>query len=188
MCEFSDLNLNITHLTQNEINSLVEFAIERWFWFHRFSCFLHCYFYFYDYFQVGYNNLALAIDFEFPAKKEKQIQFPNKSGFILAHKFSEKLKRHSRQIKILDRVTIKIKDTDLNTYLHHLVGFFNCLVFLIVWETWEKAYFFPFQEKKGIFEIWHCSIESVFEQCASGKSDISFVFVKPIWNRHNYED
>jgi hypothetical protein len=76
--------------------------------------------------QVGYNNLALATDFEFPAKKEKQqqIQFPKRSGFQLSAKLNEKLRRLSRKIKVLDRITIKIKDNDLNTFLHHLVSFF----------------------------------------------------------------
>jgi hypothetical protein len=69
----------------------------------------------------------LATDFEFPTKKEKQqqIQFPKRTNFTLSEKFSTKLKRFSRRVKILDRITIKIKDNDLNTFLHHLVRLVN---------------------------------------------------------------
>lgn len=81
---------------------------------------------------MGYNEIALAIDFEFPPtgprnkeqkKKENkpQIIIPAPKNYKILPKLSNRLDLFSRKIKIYSRINIKIKPTDINTYLHHLV-------------------------------------------------------------------
>lgn len=81
---------------------------------------------------VGYNEIALAIDFEFPPagpknkeqkKKENkpQIVIPAPKNYAIPPKLANRLDIFSRKIKVYSRINIKIKPGDINTYLHHLV-------------------------------------------------------------------
>lgn len=105
---FSDLNLNVSNLTPKAIDHLVEYAI-----------------------RLGYDNLGLAIDYEFPTtdtnnkhkKAEKQkIIVPSPNVYDLPHKLKARLKNTGRNIKIYNRINIKVKSVDINTNLQHLKG------------------------------------------------------------------
>ncbi|CAF0907312.1 unnamed protein product [Brachionus calyciflorus] len=107
--DFSDLNLNVTNLNDNLIDQLVENAIK-----------------------LGYDNLALSIDFEFPnvasikskdqKKKESkpQLNIPTPKAYKLPPKIADRLNLLSKKINLFSRINIKIKPNDINTYLHHL--------------------------------------------------------------------
>jgi predicted DNA-binding protein len=85
---------------------------------------------------VGYDNLGLAVDYEFPqiqkgdtSKQSKkdlkpQATIPNATVYNLPEKLEQRLKILSRKVKIFSRINIKIKPADINTYLHHLVNVF----------------------------------------------------------------
>lgn len=130
---FSDLNLNVTNLPKKSIDQLVEHAImckttTVLAFFELLNLYLRCYF------KVGYENLGLAIDFEFPVvvkelgpksgKKEQkpQITVPSAVPYEMPDKLKHRLKLLSRKINIYTRINIKIKSADINTYLHHLAS------------------------------------------------------------------
>ena len=90
--------------------------------------------------KVGYDNLALAVDYEFPSstsqnkpeqqgnKKNKKdgsnkpvINIPLAKSYKLPQALQDRLNSCSRKIKIYSRITVKIKPGDINTCLHHLV-------------------------------------------------------------------
>ncbi len=89
---------------------------------------------------VGYDVIALTLDFEFPStaaaenakskKSEKKavaaagskIQFPAPINYELPLRLEPILKAHGRRIKIYNRINIKIKQSDINSHLHHLVN------------------------------------------------------------------
>lgn len=110
MTTFSDLNLNVTNLPERAIDQLVEQAIK-----------------------LGYDNLGLAVEFEFPSvvnnklgdgkKKEPkaQINIPMAKVYKLPGHLQARLEAVSRRIKIYSRITIRIKPSDIKNYLHHLV-------------------------------------------------------------------
>lgn len=81
--------------------------------------------------KVGYDNLGLSIDFEFPAvatneaknkKAKAQITIPTPTEYKLPAKLENRLKSCGRKVNIYSRINIKIKPVDINTYLHHLVS------------------------------------------------------------------
>ena len=76
-------------------------------------------------FLVGYDNLGLSIDFEFPliekSKAKGKIVIPTCSTYELPAKLAARLKSVGRKIKILNRINVKIKPADINTCLQHLV-------------------------------------------------------------------
>lgn len=94
--------------------------------------------------------MALAIDFEFPqaithvqtaasggekggkkgansGKKnqakssEKLVSIPNAKPYKLPKYLQDRLDSCARRVKIYSRLTVKIRPTDINTHLHHLV-------------------------------------------------------------------
>ena len=85
---------------------------------------------------VGYDNLGLAIDFEFPEladsnktanqkgkKTQKaQVVIPTPIKYQLPSKTEDLLKACGRKVNVYSRINIKIKPTDINNYLHHLVN------------------------------------------------------------------
>jgi hypothetical protein len=85
---------------------------------------------------VGYDNLGLAIDYEFPelndsskASNQKgkkaqkaQVVIPTPIKYQLPSKTEDLLKACDRKVNIYSRINIKIKPTDINNYLHHLVN------------------------------------------------------------------
>lgn len=110
MVSFSDLNLNITNLSDKSIDDLVEHSI-----------------------RLGYDNIGLAIDYEFPSKKQdesssnqknkravSQVLLPKPIQYSLPAKLEARLKSCSRKIQILSRINVRIKPEDINTHMHHL--------------------------------------------------------------------
>lgn len=101
---FSELNLNITNLQPKAVDQLVEHAIK-----------------------LGYDNLGLATNFEFPeSNKNKQkadrtkVVIPAPKAYKLPLKFEERLKSMGRVIKIYSRINVRVQPTDINTNLQHL--------------------------------------------------------------------
>ena len=82
-------------------------------------------------FQVGYDNLGLAIDYEFPIpdatnrSKNKadrfKISIPQPKTYTVPNSLATRLKNSGRNIKIYNRINIRIKPSDINTHLQHLV-------------------------------------------------------------------
>jgi hypothetical protein len=103
--------------------------------------------------------LGLAIDFEFPQIKndqrsenngasnnsnnnkskkyiKPQATIPNAIAYQMPSKLEARLKILGRKINIYSRINIKIKQSDINNYLHHLVLvlfmiYFNLVLFLM---------------------------------------------------------
>ena len=88
-------------------------------------------------FQVGYDNLALTVNFEFPsapvgdAKGKKggaaaadkgRIVLPEATKYELPAKLDSLLKIYGRKVNIYSRLNIKVKHVDLNSRMHHLVS------------------------------------------------------------------
>ena len=138
MASFSDLNLKVTNLSAKAIDELVEYAIkckknEYLKYFNQ--CLFVILFVTIHFFSnlVGYDNLGLAIEYEFPAakknpdsnknKKEPRSQavIPCAKKYELPVHLATRLKNCSRHINIYSRITIRIKQEDINTHLHHLV-------------------------------------------------------------------
>lgn len=80
--------------------------------------------------KVGYDTLGLTVEYEFPevaSKGEKKkepkqaISIPFAKPYKLPDHLQSRLDSCSRKIKIYSRITIKIKPTDINTHLQHLV-------------------------------------------------------------------
>lgn len=119
---------------------------------------------FFDDFQVGYDHLALAVDFEFPqqatsissnatseggkggGKQEKKankkearqaVSIPCAKVYKLPKYLQDRLDSCSRRVKIYSRLTVKIRPADINTQLHHLVSthFFYLKFFFLLFSV-----------------------------------------------------
>lgn len=127
---FCDLNLNVSNLPPKSIDQLVEYAIKCKLLLRGFSIDLivsHLS----KTLKVGYDNLGLAIDYEFPSEdstnrfKNKadrsKITIPPPTNYTIPLSLATRLKNAGRNIKIFNRINIRIKPSDINTYLQHLV-------------------------------------------------------------------
>ena len=82
--------------------------------------------------------MGLSIDFEFPSQvaadiggsqqqkkanktAKSQVSIPAPIDYKLNSKLKTRLENCSRKIKLFSRINIKIKTSDINTNLHHLV-------------------------------------------------------------------
>lgn len=78
--------------------------------------------------------MGLAIDHEFPENKsaetgkkskknenKSKVTIPEVVNYKLPSKLEKRLLLAGRRIKIYSRINIKIKSSDINTNLHHLV-------------------------------------------------------------------
>ena len=160
MSGFSDLNLNISSIAPKAVDQLVEHAIK---------CKIHWVFDFGTLFKklilVGYDNLGLSIDFEFPliekSKAKGKIVIPACSSYQLPAKLAARLKSAGRKIKIFNRINVKIKPADINTCLQHLV---NNLQVLIKNPEIDLKSFEKFQKSKSIQDYDLISLEPTNNQ------------------------
>lgn len=79
--------------------------------------------------------MGLAIDYEFPDRAQAEsgqkkknenktkITIPEPVAFKLNSKIEKRLQLAGRNIKIYSRINIKVKPSDINQHLHHLVIF-----------------------------------------------------------------